>query len=199
MNFAVLASGNGSNLQAIIGAVRSKKIKAKLALVVSDRADAFALERARKAKIPTAVLNPKNFPDRESFDRMLVEQLFASKIDFVVLAGFMRILSPYFIQSFPQKILNIHPALLPAFKGAHAIKDAFEYGVKTTGVTVHFVDEQVDHGAIIAQEAVKILPKDTLVKLERRIHSVEHRLYPKVVALFAAGKLTVRGRGVTVR
>ncbi len=199
MNFAVLASGNGSNLQAIIQAVRSKKIKAKLALVVSDRADAFALERARKAKIPTAVLNPKNFPDRESFDRMLVEQLFASKIDFVVLAGFMRILSPYFIQSFPHKILNIHPALLPAFKGAHAIKDAFDYGVKTTGVTVHFVDEQVDHGAIIAQEAVSILPKDTLAKLERRIHSVEHRLYPKAVALFAAGKLAVRGRAVVIR
>lgn len=199
MNFAVLASGNGSNLQAIIQAVRSKKIKANLALVVSDRADAFALERARKAKIPTAVLNPKNFPDRESFDRMLVEQLFASKIDFVVLAGFMRILSPFFIKSFPNKILNIHPALLPAFKGAHAIKDAFEYGAKTTGVTVHFVDEQVDHGAIIAQEAVNILPKDTLEKLERRIHSVEHRLYPKAVALFAAGKLTVRGRAVVIR
>lgn len=199
MNFAVLASGNGSNLQAIIQAVRSKKIRANLALVVSDRADAFALERARKAKIPTAVLNPKNFPDRESFDRMLVEQLFASKIDFVVLAGFMRILSPYFIKSFPNKILNIHPALLPAFKGAHAIKDAFDYGVKTTGVTVHFVDEKVDHGAIIAQEAVNILPKDTLVKLERRIHSVEHRLYPKVIALFAAGKLAVRGRAVVIR
>lgn len=199
MNFAVLASGNGSNLQAIIQAVRSKRIKANLALVVSDRADAFALERARKAKIPNAVLNPKNFPDRESFDRMLVEQLNASKIDFVVLAGFMRILSPLFIQSFSQKILNIHPSLLPAFKGAHAIKDAFDYGVKTTGVTVHFVDEKVDHGAIIAQEAVQILAKDTLVKLERKIHSVEHRLYPKVVALFAAGKLALRGRTVIVR
>lgn len=199
MNFAVLASGNGSNLQAIIHAVRSKKIKAKLSLVLSDRADAYALERARKAKIPTAVIIPKNFPDRESFDRMLVEQLRASKIDFVVLAGFMRILSPYFIGSFPNKILNIHPALLPAFKGAHAIKDALAYGVKTTGVTVHFVDEQVDHGAIIAQEPVGILPKDTLEKLERRVHAVEHRIYPKVIASFAAGKLTVRGRAVVVR
>lgn len=199
MNFAVLASGNGSNLQAIIQAVKAKTIKAHLALVVSDRADAFALERARKAKIPTAVVNPNNFPDRESFDRMLVEQLRASRIDFVVLAGFMRILSPLFVQAFPNKILNIHPALLPAFKGAHAIKDAFEYGVKTTGVTVHFVDEKVDNGAVIVQEPVGILPKDTLAKLERRIHAVEHRIYPKAIAAFAAGKLIVRGRSVAVR
>ena len=198
MNFAVLASGNGSNLQAIITAVKSKKIKADLSVVISDRADAFVLVRARKAKIPTIVISPKDFSDRESFDRALVDQLKRSSVDFVVLAGFMRILSPHVIKSYPNKILNIHPALLPAFKGAHAIKDAFEYGVKTTGVTVHFVDEQMDHGAIICQEPVQILPKDTLKKLEQRIHAVEHKVYSKVIGLFAAGKLKVRGRSVSV-
>ena len=198
MNFAVLASGNGSNLQAIITALKAKKIKANLVVVISDRADAFALVRARKAKIPTAVINPKDFSDRESFDRVLVDQLKRSSVDFVVLAGFMRILSGHVIKSYPNKILNIHPALLPAFKGAHAIKDAFEYGAKMTGVTVHFVDEQVDHGAIICQEPVKILPKDTLKKLEQRIHTIEHKVYPKMIGLFSAGKLKVRGRSVRI-
>jgi phosphoribosylglycinamide formyltransferase-1 len=199
MNFAVLASGNGSNLQAIIKAVKTRKIKANLAVVISDKADAFALARARKAKIPTVVINPKDYPDRESFDRELVRHLRVLSVDFVVLAGFMRILSAQVIKAYPNKIINIHPALLPAFKGARAIQDAFEFGVKITGVTVHFVDEQVDHGAIIAQEAVLILPKDTLKKLEQRIHAVEHRIYPKAISLFAAGKITVLGSLVSVR
>lgn len=198
MNFAVLASGNGSNLQAIIAAVKAKKIKANLALVLSDKTDAFALVRARKAKIPAVVINPKDFSDKESFDRAMVEQLRQSDVDFVILAGFMRILSVYFIKSFPNKILNIHPSLLPAFKGAHAIQDAFDYGVKVTGVTVHFVDEQIDHGAIILQEAVKILPKDTLKTLEQRIHRVEHALYPRVINIFATGRLKIQGRLVRI-
>jgi phosphoribosylglycinamide formyltransferase-1 len=191
MNFAVLVSGNGSNLEAII--------KANLAVVISDKADAFALVRARKAKIPTVVINPKDFPDRELFDRALVGHLRRASVDFVVLAGFMRILSAHVIKAYPNKIINIHPALLPAFKGAHAVKDAFEFGVKTTGVTVHFVDEEIDHGAIIAQEAVSILPNDTLEKLEKRIHSVEHKIYPKAIGLFAAGKISVHGCLVRVR
>lgn len=199
MNCAVLASGNGSNLQAIIASVKARKIKANIALVVSDKTEAFALVRARKAKIPTVVINPKDFSDRESFDRALVDQLKRASIDFIVLAGYMRILSPHVIKAYPNKILNVHPSLLPAFKGGHAIKDAFDYGAKTTGVTVHFVDEEIDHGAIIAQEPVKILPKDTLPKLERRIHAVEHQLYPKVIGLFAAGKLNVQGRVVNIR
>ena len=198
MNFAVLASGNGSNLEAIIKAVKARKIKASLTVVISDKADAFALVRARKAKIPTVVVNPKDFPDRESFDRELVDHLRRASVDFVVLAGFMRILSAYMIKAYPNKIINVHPALLPAFKGAHAIEDAFELGVKTTGVTVHFVDEQVDHGAIIAQEAVNILPKDTLEKLKKRIHAVEHMIYPKVIGLLAAGKIKIQGRSVRI-
>ncbi len=199
MNFAVLASGNGSNLQAIINAVKAGKIKGRLVLVVSDKKDAFALERARKAKVPTAFVDPKRFSDHASFDRAMVEALRQSSVDFVVLAGFMRILSPYFINAYHHKILNIHPALLPAFKGAHAVQDALEYGAKVTGVTVHFVDEQVDHGAIILQEAVGIHPKDTLEKLEKKIHVVEHKIYPKAIDLFARGKLEIRGRTIRLR
>jgi phosphoribosylglycinamide formyltransferase-1 len=195
MNFAVLASGHGSNLQAIIDAKKRGKIKGELKLVISDKADALALVRARKAGVKTVLfVDPKNFPSREDFDDELVAILRKEKIGLVVLAGFMRILSPVFIKAFRHKIINVHPALLPAFKGAHAVKDALAYGVKVTGVTVHFVDEQVDHGAIIAQAPVEIKPKDTLASLSKRIHKVEHTLYPKVVDLFLHGKLKVVGR-----
>ena len=193
MNFAVFASGFGGNLQAIINAVKRRQIRADLKLVLSDRADAYALKRAQKANVPTVFIDPKNFKDRESFDRVVVAILKREKIDFVVLAGFMRILSPYFIKTFPNKILNIHPSLLPAFKGARAIQDAFDYGVKATGVTVHFVDEEVDHGAVILQEAVPVSAQDTLDSLEAKIHKVEHRIYPKAIDLFASGKLKIEG------
>jgi phosphoribosylglycinamide formyltransferase-1 len=199
MNFAVLASGNGSNLQAIIKAVKAKQIKANLVLVFSDKADAFALTRARKARIPAHVLNPKEFSDRESFDRALIDLLRQHKVDFIVLAGFMRILSPLFIRAYANKILNIHPSLLPAFKGGQAIRDAFDYGVKVTGVTVHFVDEEIDHGAVILQEAVPVLPNDTLQKLEQKIHRAEHKIYSRAIHLFATGKLKIEGRSVKVR
>ncbi len=195
MRFAVLASGNGSNLQALINACRRGRIKAELAAVVSDREDAYALERARRAKVPLVLcVDPKAFAGREDFDRHLVGILREARIDLVVLAGFMRILSPLFVREFRDRILNIHPALLPAFKGGHAVKDALEYGVKFTGVTVHFVDEEVDHGAIILQEPVAVRPKDTPETLAARIHKVEHRLYPRAVDLFARGKLRVSGR-----
>ena len=188
MNFAVLASGQGSNLQAIIHAVKAKKIKAQLKLVISDKKDAFALERARKAKIATKVLNPKDFPDREAFDRAVLAHLKDSQIDFVVLAGYMRLLSKHFIEQYPHKILNIHPALLPAFKGMRGIQDAFEYGVKVTGATVHLVTYEMDAGPILLQEAVKVSPKDTLETLAQKIHRVEHKLYPKAIALFISSR-----------
>jgi len=194
--FAVLASGFGSNLQVIIRAVQKKQIKAELALVISDKAEAFALVRAKKAKIKALFIDPKAFLERESFDREVVKVLREHGVDFVVLAGFMRILSSYFIQEYKNKILNIHPALLPAFKGGHAIKDALEYGAKMTGVTVHFADEQVDHGPIILQEAVKIESKDTLETLSTKIHKVEHKIYPKAIDLLAKGKLKMIGRVV---
>jgi len=186
-NFAVLASGKGSNLQAILSAVKEKKIKANLNVVVSDNRDAFALKRAIKEKIATVVVDPKSFKSRKDMDKAIVKELKSFGIDFVILAGYMRILSPYFVKAYKNRILNIHPALLPSFKGAHAIRDAFRYGVRITGVTVHLVDEKVDHGFVIAQESVQIRDKETFKSLEARIHKVEHKLYPEVISRFAKG------------
>jgi len=198
MNFAVLASGRGGNLKAIIDALKSGKIKADLKVVVSDKKDAYALEHARQAGIPAVFINPKDFSDRPSFDRAVVECLQEHKVEFIVLAGYMRLVSSYFIQQYPNKILNIHPSLLPSFKGTHAIKDAFDHGAKVTGPTVHFVVEEVDAGAIILQEAVRIEPQDTLVTLEEKIHQAEHRIYPQAIDLFVRGKLRIEGRKTTI-
>ena len=198
MNFALLASGRGSNLKTIIEAVKSGSIKAHLKVVISDKKDAYALEHAREAQIPAVFIDPKDFNDREAYDRALVERLQEFKIDFVVLAGYMRLLSSYFIRQYPDKILNIHPSLLPAFKGTHAIKDAFDYGVKITGPSVHFVSDELDAGAIILQEPVRIDPQDTVESLEEKIHQAEYRIYPKVIDLFARGKLKVEGRKVSI-
>ena len=197
--FAVFASGHGGNLQAIIDATRKKKIKADLALVVCNKADAFALERAKKAGIANIFIDPKNFKTREAYDRKTLEFLKEHKIDFVVLAGYMRLVTPVFIHAYPNKILNIHPSLIPSFKGLHGTKDAFDYGVKVTGITVHFVTEGMDEGAIIAQDVVTITQKDTLDSLARKIHAKEHRLYPKVINLFAQGKLKIVGRKVVLQ
>ena len=199
MNFAVLASGYGGNLQAIIDATKKKKIKSKLNLVISDKPEAFALVRAKKARVASVYINPKNFPDRESFDRKVIEYLKHFDIDFVVLAGYMRLLSAHFIKQYPNKIMNIHPALLPSFKGLHGIRDAFEYGVKVTGVTVHFVSEEMDAGSIIAQEIVEITSKDTLDSLAKKIHKVEHKLYPQVIEWYSRQKLKLAGRRVVRR
>ena len=198
MNFAVLASGHGGNLQAIIKAVRHGQIQADLKVVISDREDAYALRRAHRAKIPAVYINPKDFSNRESFDREIVAQLRKFNIDFVVLAGYMRLLGSVFLRQYPDKILNIHPSLLPAFKGLHAIKDAFAYGVAITGPTVHFVIDEVDSGMIILQEAVRVKSQDTLESLEKKIHRAEHRLYPKAIDLFVRGKLKIVGRKVIV-
>lgn len=198
MNFAVFVSGNGSNLQAIIHAVQKGDIKANLSLVFSNNPQAFALERAERAGIKTLVLNPSDYMNRQSFDREIIVHLKEENIDFIVLAGYMLLLSPFFIKKYQNKILNVHPGLLPAFKGTHAIKDAFWYGVKVTGVTIHFVDDKLDHGPIIVQEALRIKETDTLEILEQKIHSVEHRLYPKTIDLLAQGKLKVEGRKVVL-
>jgi len=183
MNIAVFTSGNGTNLQAIIDAVSSGAINAKIALVVSDNKDAYALRRAKKAGIQTFVLSHKEFASREAYDREIIKELEKKKIALVALAGFMRLLSPYFVKKYKNRILNIHPSLLPLFKGTQGIKDAFESGAKKTGVTVHFVDEELDHGPVILQEAVNIEKNDTLDTLEEKIHKVEHKLYPKAIQL----------------
>lgn len=198
MNFAVVASGRGSNLQTIIKAIEEGAISARLSVVISDKKDAYALERAKQAGIPNVHINPKDFPDRESFDRAVVEVLKKYGADFVVLAGYMRLVSNFFLEQYPQKILNIHPSLLPSFKGMHAIKEAFDHGVKVTGPTVHFVAEGMDDGPIILQEPVDITSHDTLESLEEKIHKAEHRIYPQAIELFVRGKLRVEGRRVII-
>jgi len=198
MKFAVFASGNGSNLQSIINAVKKGAIKAELALVLSDNPKAYALERAKAAEIKTLVVNPKDFTNPQSMDRQIVIYLKEAKIDFIVLAGYMRIITPFLIKQYERKVLNVHPSLLPAFKGRNSIKDAFTYGAKVTGVTIHYVDEQVDHGPIILQEGCKIYEKDTLESLEEKIHKIEHKIFPKAVALFADERLKISRRKVKI-
>lgn len=198
MNIAVLCSGSGTNLQAIIDKVKSGYIPAKIALVVSDNKDAFAIVRAKTAGIETLILNPKDYKSREEFDREVVKALKRLDVQLVILAGFMRLLSPYFIKEYRHRIINIHPALLPSFKGAHGIKDALEYGVKVTGTTVHFVDEELDNGPIILQRAVDIKDSDTEETLLERMHAEEHKIYPEAIKLFAEGRVKVEGRIVRI-
>lgn len=198
MNIAVLCSGSGTNLQAIIDKVSSGHIPAKLVLVVSDRADAFALERAKKAGVDTLVADKKNFKSRYDLDNRILEELKKKNVGLVVLAGFMRLLGPDFIGEYRNRIINVHPALLPSFKGTHGIKDALEHGVKVTGVTVHFVDEKLDNGPVIAQAAVEVKDGDTEESLLERVHREEHRLLPEAVKLFVQGKIKVEGRKVKI-
>ncbi len=196
---AVLCSGQGTNLQAIIQAVRSRRLKARIALVVSDNPMAYALERARAAKIPVVVIDPRRYPTREAFDRTLARMLEKAKVKLVVLAGFMRILSPWFVRRYQRRILNIHPALLPAFPGSRGVRDALAHGVKITGVTVHLVDEKVDHGPIVLQAPVPVLDTDTEERLLQRVHRVEHRLYPEAIRQVLSGRVRIAGRKLIIR
>jgi len=189
MNLAIFASGNGSNFTAIVKAVRGGMIKAGRLILVCDNPRAFVLKRAQKAGIPIVLVSRRDFSCRRDFERAITQRLVYYKIDLVVLAGFMRMLSPAFVREYRSRILNIHPSLLPDFKGAHAIKDAFEKKVAFTGVTVHFVDSEMDHGPVILQEKIAIRKKESLACLEKRIHNLEHRLYPQVVKLFCEGKM----------
>jgi phosphoribosylglycinamide formyltransferase-1 len=199
INIAVFASGRGSNFLALAKSVKRGKLKnAALSLLVCDNPHAPVVFKARKLRIKTALVNPDIFTTKEAFEQMIIKHLRENRIGLIALAGFMRILSPKFVAAYKNKIINIHPSLLPVFKGAHAIKDAFDYGVKATGVTVHFVDEKMDHGPIILQREVMILEKDTLQSLEKRIHRVEHKLYPEAVGLFVRAKLKIKGRKVVI-
>jgi len=198
MNIAVLCSGSGTNLQAIIDSVNAGYIPAKIALVASDKKDAYALERAKNASIDTLVLNPKDFKSREEFDKALIKELKKKNVSLVVLAGFMRLMSDHFIKEYKDRIINIHPALLPSFKGTHGVRDALMYGVKFTGATVHFVDEKLDNGPIILQSAVEIKDDDTEESLLERVHAEEHKIYPRAIRLFVEGKLKIEGRRVKI-
>jgi phosphoribosylglycinamide formyltransferase-1 len=191
---AVLASGSGSNLQAIIDAAAAPGYGAEVVVVISDRPGARALQRAVAAGIPTEIVPFRDYEDRSAFTAAICDAAERHGARAMVLAGFMRILSPVAMERFPDRIVNVHPALLPAFPGAHAVPEALAYGVKVTGVTVHLVDEKVDHGPIIAQETVPVLPGDTADTLHARIQLAEHELYPRVVEALARGELSVEGR-----
>jgi phosphoribosylglycinamide formyltransferase 1 len=198
LSIGVLISGSGTNLQAIIDAIERGELAAVIRVVISNRPDAYGLTRARGHGLPTVVIPHKDFSSREAFEAELMKVLQGYGVELVVLAGFMRLLSPFFIRAFPQRIMNIHPALLPAFPGTHAQRQALERGVRISGATVHFVDEEVDHGPIIVQAAVPVYPDDTEERLSARISAQEHHIYPQAIRLFAEGRLAVRDGRVIV-
>ena len=192
---AVLASGSGTNLQALLD---DPTVGRWVVLVISDRSGAGALERARARSVEAVHVDPGSFPDRSAFDHTLVEILRDRAIDLVVLAGYMRIAGPELVGAFRGRMLNVHPALLPAFPGTRAVADALAWGVKVTGVTVHLVDEKVDHGPVVLQEAIEVRPDDDWDALEARVHQVEHRLLPAAVRALGEGRLFLDGRIVRV-
>ncbi len=198
MNIAVFCSGNGSNFQAIADSVKHGEIKATISLMVCDNPEAFALERAKKAGIKSLLIERKNFSSKQEFEAETIKNLEKENIELICLAGYMRLVGPHLVQKYRHKILNIHPALLPAFKGTQGIKDALDYGAKVTGVSVHFVNAEMDHGPIILQQCLEVKDNDTEQSLAGRIHEIEHRLYPRAVKLFVEGRLKIEGRTVKI-
>ena len=198
LRVGVLLSGSGTNLQALIDAIDAGRLDARIGVVVSNDATAHGLVRATERGIPTAIVPHGAFPTREAFDTRLVEVLRAHDVELVVLAGFMRLVTSVLLGAFPSRVLNIHPALLPAFPGLHAERQALAYGARVTGVTVHFVDEHTDHGPIILQVAVPILPDDDEARLHARLQRQEHRAYARAIQLLAEGRVRVDGRRVLI-
>ncbi len=199
LRIGVLVSGRGSNLQAIIDGIESGKIEAEIGLVVSDNPRAYALERCRRHGINFEVLERRDFPSRKVFEERLAELLKEKEVQLVVLAGFMRILSRNFLRHFPNRVINIHPSLIPAFQGLHAQRQALDFGAKLSGCTVHIVDESVDGGPVIVQAVVPVLPEDTEESLSERILRFEHRILPQTVQWFAEGRVEINGRRVLVK
>jgi len=198
MKIAVFCSGNGSNFQAIIEAVKTGFIKAEITLMVCDKPKAFAVERAKNAGIRTLIVPFKQFPDRKAFETEIIKNLESEGINLIALAGFMKVLTEGFVKRYKGKILNIHPALLPLFPGTDGIGDTLKSGAKKGGVTVHFVDAGVDTGPIVLQEEVPIKPDDTRNSFAERIHKVEHRIYPRAIKLYVEGKLKIEGKKVNI-
>ena len=198
MNIAVFCSGSGTNLQAIIDSQKKGYIKAAIKLVVSDTPGCYALKRAENSGVKTVVVERKNYKAKKDFEAEIINVLKKEGIGLIVLAGYMRMLSEDFIRAYENKILNIHPALLPSFKGTRGIKDAFEYGVKVTGPTVHFVTVDMDAGPVIMQSPVKVTEDDTEESLAQAIHEEEHKIYPRAIQLFVEGKLKIEGRKVRI-
>jgi phosphoribosylglycinamide formyltransferase-1 len=198
LRIGILASGGGTDLQSIIDASESGKIDAEVSLVISDNKDAFALKRAEKHQIKNLFISPKDL-DKFDFDKELDRIFSENKIKLVVGAGYMRILSSCFVKRWYGKLINIHPALLPSFKGVNGQGDAFNYGVKLSGCTTHFMDNEMDHGPIILQAAVKVMPGDDRDKLAKRILDVEHQILPRTVDLFVQDRLKIKGRKVIIK
>ena len=198
LKIAIIASGSGTNAQAMFDCIRQGLLDAEVRLVISNRPGAKVLERARAFGAPVLELDHRAYADRESFDARLVEALRDCGAELVVLAGYMRLLTPVFLSAFAGRVVNIHPALLPSFPGVHGALDAQSWGVKISGCTVHFVDEEVDHGEVIIQAAVPALPGEPLEALQQRIHTMEHRIYPQALQWFAQGRIRKEGRQVHV-
>lgn len=194
----VLLSGSGTNLQALIDAIAAGRLDARIAVVISNVPDAAGIERARRHGLTAITLSHRDAPSREAYDQQLVELLRAHGVSLVVLAGFMRLVTPVLLNAFAGGVVNVHPALLPAFPGLHAERQALQHGVRVTGVTVHFVDEETDHGPILAQAAVPVFSDDTESTLHARIQRQEHRLYPFAIQLIAEGRVRIEGRRVVV-
>ena len=198
MRLGILISGRGSNFEAIANSIARRKLDAEIAIVISNRANAAGIELARERGIPLRVIASAGM-DRETYDKLLIEELRTHEVDLVCLAGFMRLLSADFIRAFPNRVLNIHPSLLPAFAGLDAQRQALEYGVRITGCTVHFVDEFLDSGPIIIQSAVPVLDADTVESLSARILLQEHVIYSKAIRYIVDGRVTIEGRRVMIR
>lgn len=191
MKIGVLLSGSGTNLQAIIDAISKEDLPIEIVHVVSSRPDAYGITRAEEAGIPVTVLNRDVYADTLAADQLIVDAMRTAGAEYIVMAGYMRKLTPVVLDAFPDHVLNLHPALLPSFKGAHAIQDAWDAGVKVTGVTVHLANEDYDKGPIVAQRAVEVAENDTVESLEAHIHQVEHELYPWVLRAFVEGRVSI--------
>jgi len=196
VNLGVLVSGSGSNLQAIIENIEARRLDARIKIVISNVPGVYALERARKHAIPSMVISHKEYKKREDFDQKLVEVLKAHEVELVILAGFMRVVTPVLLRAFPMRVMNIHPALLPSFPGTHVWQIEVDYGVKFAGCTVHFVDEGTDTGPIIIQAAVPVYDDDTAETLNARILKQEHKIFSQAIQLYAEGRLKIQGRRV---
>lgn len=199
LKIGVLVSGGGSNLQSIIDNIESGRLNASICIVISNNPEAYAISRCEMHRIPVAVVRHEDFPTREAFDRAMIDILNKNGVELIVMAGFMRLLSTEFLRTYPLRIMNIHPALLPAFPGLHVQQKAIDYGVKFSGCTVHFADEGVDTGPIIIQAVVPVLPDDSEMTLAERILREEHKIYPQAIQWYAEGRIQVKGRQVVIR
>jgi phosphoribosylglycinamide formyltransferase-1 len=199
LNLGILASGRGSNFQAIIDEIEAGRLNASIKILIVDNPDAFAIERAKRHSIEYLYIDPKVYSSKDEFFKKIADELKKRDVELVILAGFMRIVRKPLIDAFPNRIMNIHPALLPSFPGLHGQKQAIDYGVKISGCTVHFVDEGIDTGPIIIQAAVAVSPDDTEETLSQRILRLEHKIFPEAIRLFAEGRLIIEGRKVKIK